>query len=119
MKTIIETALEQEVMDWLEDQGHDYDDGEQGAYDDLQQGGCQSGIVSKMTYYCDTIKFYENHQREIDTMLADFCDDCGCDPAGLFGDKWDSDDPFACFGINKNLLAWFGFEETARRIMEQ
>jgi hypothetical protein len=34
----------------------------------------------------------------------------------LFGDKWDKTDPLARDSGNQNLLAWFGFEETARMI---
>jgi len=38
---------------------------------------------------------------------------------GLFGDKWDKSDPFADDTNNQNLLAWFGFEETARRLADK
>ena len=37
---------------------------------------------------------------------------------GLFGDKWETDDPMALATFNQNLLAWFGFEETARRMAD-
>ena len=38
---------------------------------------------------------------------------------GLFGDKYDKGDPLFLDYLNKNLLAWFGFEETSRNIYEQ
>ena len=34
----------------------------------------------------------------------------------LFGDKWDKEDPLGNSDFNMNLLAWFGFEETLRKI---
>ena len=37
-------------------------------------------------------------------------------PSDLFGDKWDKEDPLAQDICNQNLLAWFGFEETLRKI---
>jgi len=40
-------------------------------------------------------------------------------PANVFGNKWDNEDPFAENTNNKNLLAWFGYEETARDLENQ
>ena len=37
-------------------------------------------------------------------------------PMNIFGDKWDKEDPLAAEDFNQNLLAWFGFEETLRKI---
>ena len=37
----------------------------------------------------------------------------------IFGDKFDKEDPLVLDITNKNLLAWFGFEETASQIYEQ
>lgn len=85
---------------------------------DLFYGGCQSGMIGELIYYHDTVEFYKRHAKEIDAMLRDLCNDCGCFPSQLFGDKWDNDDPLARDIYNQNLLAWFGFEETARRMAE-
>lgn len=113
-----DTRLEKRVARWLKSEGAEYDDGPQGAYDDIMQGGCQSGIVGNMIYYSDTVKFYKLYREEIDSMLVELLDDTGLSVNELFGDKWDSDDPFARDIYNQNLLAWFGFEETARILME-
>lgn len=107
------TPLEQEVYDWLTE-----DDDPHDAYKDLQQGGCQSGVVSGLIYYTDTVAFYKRHQQEIDAMLYGLCQDTGSNPWELFGDKWDDEDPFARDVYNQNLLSWFGFEETAYRLVE-
>lgn len=36
----------------------------------------------------------------------------------LFGDKFNKDDPLVTDYENKNLLAWFGFEETVNNLYE-
>ena len=111
MRTL--TPLEQAVYDWLTS-----DDDAQGMYDDLQQGGCQSGVVGELIYYSDTVPFYLKHQKEIDALLYELCSDTGCAPWELFKDKWDDEDPLAREYLNQNLLAWFGFEETAFRLVD-
>jgi hypothetical protein len=114
-----ETKLERHVARWLKTTGRDYDTKAQGAYDDLLQGGCQSGMVGHLIYYSATVPFYKRYASEIDALLAALCQDTGESPAQLFGDKWDADDPLARDTLNQNLLAWFGFEEAARRLMEE
>ena len=103
-----------EVQNWLDEMNEDdYTD----ALNDLLEHGCQSGMVSELIYYSDTVKFYNKHRVEIDNLLAETLEDLGCDgPAGLFRDKWDKTDPLARGDLNKNLLAWFAFEEIARTL---
>lgn len=113
-----ETKLERVVAKWLKETGKDYENSAQGAYDDLMQGGCESGMVGKLIYYSDTLPFYRTHKIEIAKILAELCDEIDGGPVNLFGDKWYTDDPLALETQNQNLLAWFGFEETARHLME-
>ena len=110
------TNLHKHVQEWIDKKD---EEGYEGALDDLFQHGCQSGMVSHLITYTDTVKFYEEHQREIDEMLQEVCEDCGCRPDELFGDKWDSSDPLARDTLNQNLLAWFGFEGMAMRISDE
>lgn len=86
---------------------------------DLAQGGCQSGIVGELIYYTDTVKFYQTHRAEIKSMLREMIKDCGCTIEELFRNKWDAEDMFAEEENNQNLLAWFGFEETARILADR
>lgn len=121
MKTIKattgETRLEKTCRLWLNARGRDYGNGWQGAYSDLEQGGCQSGMVSELIYYKDTISFYKKHAGEIGDLLKRAIEDGGaCSPADIFGDKWDKADPLAFDPLNQNLLAWFAFEETCSRL---
>jgi hypothetical protein len=111
-----ETKLERAVRYWLNSKGRDYDNGWRGAYKDLEYGGCISGMVGKLIYYKDTVRFYKRHHEEIDGLLHDLLTETGESIEALFGDKWEKEDPLARNTLNQNLLAWFGFEETARRI---
>ena len=79
--------------------------------------GCQSGTVGFLIYYSDTVRFYRRYREEIDTLLYEEMEDIGLySPAELFGNKWDKEDPLGREDYNQNLLAWFGFEETLRKL---
>ena len=67
----------------------------------------------------DTVRFFSEHKREIGNLLGEMCEETGEAPAGLFGDKWDKEDPLALDTYNQNLLAWFGFEEAGRRLLDR
>lgn len=122
METIkTKNKLEQHVYDWLKETAEDgrYENEIKGVLLDLVQGGCASGMVSHLIYYVDTIVFYNTHQSEINELLAETATNSGIQPAELFGDKWDKNDPLALGEHNQNLLAWFGFEETAQQIAQK
>lgn len=106
--------LKNAAQNWLDD-FHPTE--REGALEDLLAHGCESGMVEELIYYTDTCVFYEKHKAEINALLAELLDNTGyTSPANLFGDKWDSTDPLALDSQNQNLLAWFGFEEAARKI---
>lgn len=109
------TPLQTAVHNWYQSE---VEDGYTTAIDDLLQHGCQSGMVPGLIYYTDTTAFYLKHQREIQALITELADDCGCSIGDLLRD-WDKSDPFANETSNQNLLAWFGFEETARRMHDQ
>ncbi len=114
-----ETKLERVARVWMNSRGRDYQDGWEGAYRDLEYGGCQSGMVGKLIYYSDTVRFYKRHQSDINALLAEFFESTGFySMQKLFGEKWDESDPLANGDQNQNLLAWFGFEQAARRVAE-
>ncbi len=94
----------------------DYDE-KRHIFTDVLDYGCQSGVVGELIYYCDTVRFYKQYKGEIDALLYQTMQDTGLySPSELFGDKWDKEDPLANYDFNQNLLAWFGFEETLRKI---
>ena len=84
---------------------------------DVLQYGCQAGTVSRLIFYNDTTAFFEKHKEEIKKLLTELMHEIGAkSPAELFGDKWDDDDYFCEDVYNQNLLAWFGYEETLRKV---
>jgi len=94
-----------------------------GGYDTLQSVfqdisyGLQSGVISELIYYGDTIKWFKKYNTEISRMLRNSMEDMGVDSlSDLFGKNWDKTDPFANDTQNQNLLAWYSFEETARNL---
>jgi hypothetical protein len=110
------SALTDYVLDYVLEQWDDYDN-KTDIFMDVLEHGCQSGIVSSLIYYDDTTKFYDNYKAEINALLYEVMQETGIyNPLELFGDKWDREDPLALDVLNKNLLAWFGFEETLRAI---
>jgi len=116
MKTVLhpENKLEKRVYNWLKQQAKDYDDKDiKSAMQDLMQGGCQSGIVGQLIYYSDTVKFFKRYHAEINALLVNALENSGNSINEMFGDKWDKEDPLAQEQYNQNLLAWFGFEESA------
>jgi hypothetical protein len=85
---------------------------------DLMHGGCSSGMVSGLIYYSETIPFYHRHKLEISGLLVDMGYETGLHPHELLV-GWDDNDPLALDDQNQNLLAWFGFEETCRKIADE
>ncbi len=113
MKTEIEITrdmnpLQKHVAEWINKRSEDYEDGVDGVYNDLMYGGCQSGYVGGLIYYKDTHAFYQQYSSEIEDILYEMEQDLGESP---LIHKPAGDDL-------QNWLAWFGFEETARQLME-
>jgi len=80
-----------------------YDD-PQNILQDVINHGCISGVISEMTNYTDTLKFYKKHTKEISDLAVDLGG-----PGTLNG--FDNSDPLCLETPNQNLLAWLGFEE--------
>lgn len=109
-----QTALERNVARWANARAADYSNGLEGVFSDLSHG-CRSGMVSHLIYYKDTLNFYRKHRAEIEAMINELMEEgVLTSPADLNG--WDKSDPFARDTNNRNLLAWFGFEEAANRL---
>ena len=76
--------------------------------------------MSDLIYYSDTLAFYKRYKKEIDTILKDLINESGSNsPADLFGNKWDKEDFLIEDTNNRNLLAWFGFEEKLRELTDK
>lgn len=106
------SELYEHVLNWAVESGNRDE-----VLKDLLRCGCRSGMVSHLCYYSDTTKFYKKHKNEINTLLADSLEKWNLSIVELFGEKWDAADPLALGMYNQTCLAWFGFEETARKIL--
>ena len=74
-------------------------------FEDLLQHGCQSGMVGELIYYEDTEKFADKYWDEIEELKNEMEESLG--------------EPLKMGTPLKNWLAWFGFEETARKIADK
>ena len=110
------TELEKEVVELIVSNAVDYDSFES-FLDELLTYGCVTGYISELIYYNQTADFTQRHAEEINELVYANLIMIGFDsPAQLFGDKWDKEDTLCLDNNNKNLLAWFAMEETAREI---
>ena len=87
-------------------------------YHDLINHGCKSGMIGELIYYKDTIAFYHRHLADITAIFEELISDTGERIDVLLPD-FDIADPLALDTLNQNLLAWFGFEEAARRMFDE
>ena len=75
------------------------------------QHGLSSGIVGSMIYYSDTVKFFNRYRKEIEDVWQEFSAGTGMELHDLR--DFDKEDIFIRDTHNKNLLAWFAYEEIA------
>ena len=105
-------TIENIVTADVEEYGQDY-------LQSICDHGCVSGVVGGLIYYRNTLKFYTDHKDEINNLLTNIIEETGMNIFELFGDKLDVEDPLFLETQNQNLLAWFGYEEIARKLMDE
>jgi len=84
--------------------------------EDLQYGGCASGMVGTLIYYTDTANWYSKFKKEINQLIKEESEMMGENILPMLT-GWDKSDPLAMDVYNQNLLAWFSFETIANRIL--
>ena len=115
-----ESPLKSAVVRILKSKAVDYDKKYESLFKDILYNGLQSGIIGELIYYSDTLAWYKKHKKDIMQMLKETMLSLGAkSPADVFGKNWDDDDPFAEDTQNRNLLAWYSFEETTREIADR
>ena len=84
---------------------------------DLLQHGCQSGMVGFLIYYCDTSKFFDKFEDEIEDLITNSMEEQGIKTRPLFinGLNGSAEN----LSQEKNLLSWFAFEEMTREINQE
>lgn len=91
-------AVAQEALDYDADDIRSF-------FKDLLTHGCISGMISSLIYYADTAKFFDRHYVEIEDMRFQYLENGG--------------EPLRVEGDLKNHMAWFGFEQTAQRLVDE
>ncbi len=84
---------------------------------DIAKYGCSGGVAG-LTYYTETIAFYDKHKKEIWDMLYDLSEDTNFSVPYLMSDfdgarNVNDEDTF------KNFLVWWAVERVARDIENQ
>ena len=117
---MIQDELHLAVKTMLDAEMEDYDAEQKRVYlRDLQQNGCESGMVTAVIYTSDCVEFFDEHKESINTMLAEAMRDGDYSSLSeMFGDKWYADDPLALTDENKNLLVWYVVETVANEMLE-
>lgn len=111
------SPLQRHVYRWALKEARDYDNHDwKEPLEEITQHGCSSGMVNHLIYTVDCVRFYRRFMKEIDQLLSNLCNDTGDNPGKIFK-AWDDEDPLARDDFNKNILAWFGFEETANTLL--
>jgi hypothetical protein len=119
LSQLAKTPLEKRIVSILKYNLQDYDN-LKSLIKDILYNGLQSGIISDLIYYNDTLAFYKRYKKEIDVLLKDIMNESGANsPANIFGKKWDNEDWSVQDTNNRNLLAWFGFEEKTRELADK
>ena len=67
----IEGTIKYEVIEWVESIIGGYENIEN-IFNDLFTGGCESGIVTDLIYYDDTLAFYNKYEHEIGIFLEEY-----------------------------------------------
>ena len=111
-----ESKLKDYVIDYYKNLDEDYI---MTSMEDLQKHGCISGMIQELIYYDDTNEFYDTYKTDINDLLSNLTQGTGLSVEELFKDQFDENDPLIIDCFNKNLMAWFGFEETSYQLYEQ
>ena len=107
LENTMEGTLKHEVVEIIMDQvdGLKKDNEIFSAVEEIVVYGCQSGLVSALTYCKDTEAFFDRHADEIFELVED----------AKQMDLIDINDFILC----KNNLAWFAFETIVREIFQE
>lgn len=108
-----QTKLERHVLKWAKGTGDVV-----ASFSKILTDGASSGEVSHLVTPEQTTKFYRKYRIEISLLISDAIRNGLIKNAGDF-DGWDSSDPLAQKETNQSVLAWFGFEMSAKNLCER
>ncbi len=85
---------------------------------DVATHGCSGGTISELTYYNDTVQFYDDHEDEIWHELLKTADDLGETIPFMISNFRGCKKVYNAKTF-KNLLAWWICEHIATRISDE
>src|SRR5210317_1886379 len=85
---------------------------------EVAEHGCSGGLIPSLIYYVDTVKFYEEHEKEIWEQLYQEAQDHGVSIM-KFLSHFNSAKDVGSMTQLKNLLAWWACEQAAHRILAE
>ena len=91
VKTVAETALDYDPVSAF--------------FEDINQYGCVSWMISELIYYSDTRAFFQTHYDEIEELRNQWEEDTGM--------------PLVIQGDLSNFLAWLSFERVADNLWQE
>ena len=104
-----------EIIDELKE---DYKPEEYKGYlKDVLQNGCESGVVSSLTYYYQTGEFHDRHQVEIWDMVYDHAQNEGLNCMEYIAEMRGSE--IGTMTQLKNKLAWYAYEQKVFELLER
>ncbi len=86
-------------------------------FEDLLNGGCQSGFINHLIYYKDTVAFFDKYEDEIEGLISDNMEEMGIKTRPLFIESLNG--TAESITQEKNLLSWFAFEEVTRNLYSE
>ena len=110
---------ESKLKDAVIDEALEYetDDDIKSFFEDLLNHGCVSGMIGSLIYYADTNKFFDDNEEEIEELVYEMQQELGYKKRAEFIASLNGS--AESISQEKNLLSWFAFEETARKIYTQ
>jgi len=106
-----ENTLKSEVLEELK--GFETLEEAKDFLNDLTTHGCVSGMIGKLIYYKDTNDFYDKYEDEIEDLLEEL----GYKNRFEAIQSLNGSENVGSIEQEKNLLSWFGFEQTGFKIL--
>lgn len=114
-----ELSNENRLADAVINDINDIEEDDRESYiEDVITHGCQSGIVSDLIYYKDTVRFYDNYREEIWDLLDEKAQENSVDIMNFIASLNGSENVGSHDQL-LNLLAWFAYEETMYQIANE
>lgn len=112
-KWVIDDVMDSDISGY---NGDTFDEKLKSRLEEITEHGCQSGTVSSLIYYTDTVKFFDNFNDEIYDMIDDMF---GAQSVfEMLQQKCDLTDIIMGADTVKNYLAWMAYEVTCSNILD-